>query len=161
MWRHNAARSGASSHELPESLHLHWTRDLPPPRPAFHPLVQPRHCFDRTYKPVAAYGLLFVPSMVTDTVTAYDLDTGGERWRFVADAPVRLAPAVYGGRVYFVSGDGYLYCLEAETGRKQWRVTPLSESQRAQRLLGDERLVSRWPARGAPLVHEGLETISR
>ncbi|MFP3904474.1 MAG: PQQ-binding-like beta-propeller repeat protein, partial [Armatimonadota bacterium] len=151
MWRYDAGRSGASPAELPENLQVQWTRDLPPPRPAFPPAVRPRLCFDKTYRPVAADGLLFVPSMVTDSVTAYDLDTGAERWRFYADGPVRLAPAVHRGSVYFVSDDGYLYCLDAGTGQMLWRYTPLPVSRREQRLLGDGRMISRWPARGGPV----------
>ncbi len=156
MWRYDAFRSSATSTELADDLQLHWSRDLPSPRPAFPPHVRPRLCFDRTYRPVAADGLLFVPSMVTDSVTAYDLSTGDERWRFFADAPVRLAPVVWHDRIYFVCDDGYLYCLDARTGRELWRVTPLPETHHGQLLPGDERLISRWPARGGPLIHEGV-----
>ena len=54
---------------------------------------------------------MFVPSMVTDSVTALDTDSGAELWKFFADGPVRLAPVARDGRVYFVSDDGHLYDL--------------------------------------------------
>ena len=59
---------------------------------------------------------IFVPSMVNDSVTAYHTETGREHWRFFADAPARLASNARNGKVYFVSDDGYLYCLSAVDG---------------------------------------------
>ena len=56
-----------------------WMRQLPEPRPAW-PASQPWLRFDLSYSPVAADTMLFVPSMVTDTVTAYDTETGNEKW---------------------------------------------------------------------------------
>ena len=64
---------------------------------------------------------MFVPSMVTDSVTALDTATGGERWRFFAGGPVRFAPVAWEGRVYFVSDDGHLYCLDADDGSLRWK----------------------------------------
>ena len=58
---------------------------------------------------------VFVPSTVNDSVSAYDSETGELQWRFFADGPVRFAPAGHGGRVYFVSDDGHLYCVDAES----------------------------------------------
>ncbi|NLY02955.1 MAG: PQQ-like beta-propeller repeat protein [Rhodopirellula sp.] len=60
---------------------------------------------------MAADNRLFVPSMVNDSVTAYDAGTGDVLWRFVSDGPVRLAPIVDQGKVYFASDDGHLYCV--------------------------------------------------
>jgi outer membrane protein assembly factor BamB len=66
--------------------------------------------------------LLIVGSTVSDTVTAYDTETGGEVWRFFTEGPVRFAPVGHGGRIYAASDDGYLYCLQADTGTLVWRV---------------------------------------
>ena len=111
MWRYDANRSAASPVELPAQLHVRWTRELPAPRPAFPSDV--RLCFDRSYEPVVMGKTMFVPSMVTDSVSALDTTSGDEEWRFYADGPVRFAPVAWGGKVYFVSDDGYLYCLDA------------------------------------------------
>ena len=107
--------------------------------------------FDASYEPVAARGRLFVPSMVDDSVTALDLETGRELWRVVVDGPVRFAPLVHGGRVLFVSDDGHLYCVDAETGAMLWkyRGAPLDR-----KVLGNDRLISMWPARGAPVADD-------
>jgi outer membrane protein assembly factor BamB len=150
MWRCDAGRTGASSVELPGPLHLEWKRPLPPPRPAFS--NDPRVRFDLSYEPVASGKRIYVPSMVTDSVTALDTETGEPAWTFFADGPVRFAPVAWDGKVYFVSDDGWLYCVSAAEGRLVWKFSPLAPDRRAYRLLGNERLVSRWPARGGPVL---------
>ncbi|MDD4872683.1 MAG: PQQ-binding-like beta-propeller repeat protein [Kiritimatiellae bacterium] len=146
MWRHDAGRTAATAGELPAALRLQWKREFQKPAPAFP--NDSRLCFDKSYEPVAAEGLIFVPSMVTDSVAALDAGTGEEQWRFFADGPVRYAPLFWQKKVYFVSDDGFLYCVDAADGRLQWKYSPLDPERAACKLLGDERLISRWPARG-------------
>jgi outer membrane protein assembly factor BamB len=151
MWRHDAARTAASPSPLPEELHLHWVRDLPEPAPAWrheHYKLQ----FDRSYEPVVMGRQVFVPSMVSDKVAAYDTATGRENWQFFCDGPVRFAPIACQGRVYFVSDDGFLYCLDAKEGQLQWKA-PLAPDGR--KILGNGRLISAWPARGGPVLQDG------
>ncbi len=150
MWRYDANRTAASPSELPAELHLQWKRQLPAPRPAFPQDL--RLCFDLSHEPVVMDKTMFVPSMVTDSITALDTDTGAEKWEFFADGPVRFAPVASRGKVYFVSDDGYLYCVDAEKGELLWKFSPLPSGQRAYKLLGNERLISRWPGRGGPVL---------
>jgi len=151
QWRYDAGRGAATAEELPAELHLQWVRELPEPRPAWPP-SQPPLRFDLSYSPVAGGGLLFFPSMVNDTVTAYDGATGAERWRFYGDGPVRFAPIADQDKVYFVADDGCLYCLDAQRGTLRWRFHG-GPSER--KVLGNERLISTWPARGGPVLHNG------
>ena len=151
QWRYDASRGAATPEELPAQLHLQWMRGLPAPHPAWPP-SQPCLRFDVSYSPVAAGGMLFVPSMVSDTVTAYDAATGAERWRFYADGPVRFAPIVDQGKLYFVADDGCLYCLDAQRGTLRWRFRGGPSDRK---ILGNERLISTWPARGGPVLHQG------
>ena len=150
MWGGDAARTGVTSAELPDNLHLNWILQLRQPDAAWHS-NQPRVQFDRAYEPVVAGKRMFVGSMVSDRVTAYDTDTGDELWRFYTEGPVRLAPAVSGDRVYFVCDDGYLYCLNAGDGQVEWKFFGAPFDRK---VLGNDRLTSIFPARGAPVVYD-------
>ncbi|NOY81635.1 MAG: PQQ-binding-like beta-propeller repeat protein [Kiritimatiellaeota bacterium] len=151
MWRFDAGRTAYTPAPLPDRLVLRWRIRLPRPRPCW-PWTQYKLRFDASYEPVIAGRLLFVSSMVQDSVTAYDIETGQERWRFYADGPVRFAPAVYGDRLFFTSDDGSLYCLDPTTGRLVWKTAGAPESRR---VLGNGRLISSRPARGGPVVFDG------
>src|SRR5262249_39023685 len=129
--------------------------ELPPLKAAWP--EQPKLQMDAVYEPVAAGDLLYVPSSRTDTVTAYDAATGAERWRFHAEGPVRYAPAAAGGKVYFTSDDGYLYCVGAAKGELLWKFRGGPSDRK---VLGNERLISTWPARGAPVLAAGKVTFA-
>jgi len=152
--RYDAGRTAASPEALPSEMQVQWIRELPPPRPAFPGEVRLR--YDATYEPVAAGELLFVPSMVTDSLTALDTETGDVRWRFFAEGPVRFAPAVGEGKVYFVSDDGYLYCLSAAEGSLLWRFRGLPADRSDRKVMGNGRLISLYPARGGPVLAGGV-----
>ena len=152
-WRYDAARTAASPQELPVELRLQWKRELPDPKPSFPRDV--RLAFDLTYEPVVMGHMMFVPSMVTDSITALDTRSGEEKWEFFAEAPVRFAPVAWRGKVYFVSDDGYLHCVNAHDGSLLWKVCGVPEARKGYRMLGNGRLISRWPARGAPVIRDG------
>ncbi len=153
QFRYDAGRTAASPDELPAELELRWIRTLPAPRPAFPREV--RLGYDASYEPVVLGRTMFVPSMVTDSLTALDTETGSERWRFMAEGPVRFAPVAWQGKVYFVSDDGYLYCLD-ENGSLRWKFRGLPEGRPDRKVLGNGRLVSLWPARGGPILADGV-----
>ncbi|MBN1458519.1 MAG: PQQ-binding-like beta-propeller repeat protein [Armatimonadetes bacterium] len=151
MWRYDCERSACSPEELPRELYLQWVLELPRPSPCWPP-TQHKLQFDLSYEPIVVGKMLIVPSMVSDSVTAYDTDTGKKAWRCYADGPVRFAPVGWHGRIYFVSDDGYLYCLDAATGKLVWKSRGGPSEHK---LLGNERLISLWPARGAPVIYDG------
>jgi outer membrane protein assembly factor BamB len=99
---------------------------------------------------------LFVGSMVDGSLVAFDVETGHENWRFYSDGPVRLAPAVAEGRVYFGADDGFLYCLDVKSGKQQWKLSGAPEDRGQRRHLGNGRLISFWPVRGGPVVDDGV-----
>ena len=95
---------------------------------------------------------MFVASSGNDRVTALDVDTGEEKWRFYTDGPVRLAPVAWKNRLFFGSDDGHLYCLGAADGRLIWKFRAVPSERK---LLGGGRLISVWPVRGGPVLHDG------
>jgi hypothetical protein len=134
----------------PPPLALRWVRELPPLHPAWPD--QPKLDFGADYRPAYVPGppaTLVVPSSRDDSVAGYDLATGDLRWRFLAGGPVRLPPAAWENRIYFVSDDGHLYCLDGRTGTLHWKFRG-GPSTRA--VLGNGRLISAWPARGGPAL---------
>ncbi len=154
MWGRDAARSHVTPAALPDDPQLLWTRELPAPQRAWRPQHDDfdKLEFDVSYVPVAMDGLVFVPSMVTDSVTAYRLTTGEQVWRTTVDGPVRLAPVVWNGRVYFVSDDGHLHVVNAADGEPLWNFRAAPS---VRKLLGNERVISMWPARGGPVIKAG------
>ncbi len=150
-WRHDAGRSATTSETLPPGLSLQWSRQLHPPRPAW-PDSQHQLQFDASYEPIVMEQTLYIGSMVADCVTAYDTASGREKWRFYADGPVRFAPVGYKDKLYFVSDDGYLYCLNAISGRliRKFRGGPADN-----KVIGNHRLVGGCP--GEHPEQAGLE----
>ena len=151
MWRGNAGHTGVTAHSLPDTLQVHWSRDLRPPQAAW-PQSQDKLQFDVSYEPVVAGKRLFVPSMVADRLTAYSTETGEELWRHYADGPLRFAAVCFDDKVAFGSDDGTVTCLRAEDGAVVWRVRGGPD---ARVVLGNDRLISMWPVRGAPVVYDG------
>ena len=154
QYRYDASRRAASPESLPGNLHLAWVRELPAPRPAFPTEVRLR--YDASYEPVTLGKTMFVPSMVSDSVTALDTETGAERWRFFTGGPVRLAPVAWEDKVYFVSDDGYLYCVSAGDGSLRWRIRGLPEDRASRNVMGNGRLIPLVPARGGPVLADGV-----
>lgn len=150
MWRYDAQRSAASRDELPASMRLLWSRQLPRLKPAWPD--QPKMQFDAGYEPIVTGQRLFVGSSQDGSVAAYDTQTGAEVWRFFSDGPVRFAPLAWQQKLYFVSDDGCLYCLRVNDGSLVWRFRGGPADRK---ILGNERLISMWPARGAPVLTDG------
>src|SRR5439155_22349784 len=108
--------------------------------------------FDLAFEPVVLGQTLFFNSSRHDCIRALDVATGAEKWCFFADGPIRFAPVAWGGRVYFSADDGYLYCVDAAEGKLYWKFRGGPSDRK---ILGNERLISTWPARGAPVIVPG------
>ncbi len=153
MSRGDAARSGYCAEALAPVPAVAWVyRAQHAPRPAWT-ARDTRMTFDYAYQPVVAGELLLFGSSADCTVYALDARSGEERWTFVTDGPVRLAPAVSAGSAFVASDDGFLYCLRAADGTLLWKHRG---GPRSDMVLGNDRLVSRRPARGGPVVADGV-----
>ncbi len=153
MFRYDAGRSAASPDRLPDELHHQWTRVGSERVQAWDdPLNLDLMTYDRVFEPVVMDGRLFVGDSERDSLSAVDIEDGRELWTFFTDAPVRLAPVAWQGMVFVTSDDGFLYCLDAETGTLRWRFRGGAS---ARKLIGNRRLVSAWPARGGAVIRDG------
>ncbi len=154
MWRNNVSRGGHTGEQLPDKLHLQWSRQLPRTRMAWP--NESRLHFDASYEPIVVGRQMFVGSPNDGSIAAFDTRTGKENWRFFTDGPVRLAAVGTKDRVYFGSDDGYLYCVNTQTGSLQWKVRGSTDDRAEYLHLGNARLVSYWPVRGGPVLHDGV-----
>ncbi|MBI5799214.1 MAG: PQQ-binding-like beta-propeller repeat protein [Verrucomicrobia bacterium] len=153
MWRFDANRSAASPEVLPSELHLQWTRQHAPRVQVWDdPLNHDLMPHDRVFEPVVMGERVFLGFNDSDKVVALDLRTGRELWAFYTDGPVRFAPVAWQGMVFFTSDDGHLYCVNAGDGRLKWKFRG-GPSER--KVLGNQRVISAWPARGGPVLRDG------
>ena len=153
QFRADASRSGYTSEPLPADLSLRWVyKPACPPQPAWRG-EDTRMPFDYAYHAIIAEGLVFFSSSANNKVYALDLASGKERWSYFTDSPVRFAPAFWKDRLYVSSDDGYLYCLKAQTGKLLWRKCggPAEDM-----VLGNGRMISRWPTRGAATISDDI-----
>ncbi|MBC8356134.1 MAG: PQQ-binding-like beta-propeller repeat protein [Planctomycetes bacterium] len=151
-WRGDAARRGYTTDSLPKEMSRHWSwQPAHPPQSAWP--RDERMSFDRTNHVVVAHDMVYFGSSTDCKVYAIDAATGELKWSFFTDGPIRFAPVVWKDHIFVVSDDGYLYCLDAVRGLliDRWRG-----GARDDRVLGNGRIVSRWPARGGPVVYDGV-----
>ena len=116
MWRHDAGRTAETPEKLGGDLHLQWTWQYPPVKPAFPPTCGPNKAlektlnavggqefpgrnlngkvaeFDKGYEPIVLGNTMFIGSSVSDRLTAIDITTGEEQWRYYVNGPIRYAP---------------------------------------------------------------------
>ena len=164
-YRHDNARTGCTSESLarPGWLVPQWVyTPVYSPRPAWSgPARRPREgfklrhrvIFDDAFQVAAAGNVVYFGSSVDNKVYALDAATGEERWSFFTGGPVRLAPTVWKDRVFVGSDDGFVYCLNAADGRLVWKKRGGPNDEK---LLGNGRMISRWPIRTGVLVDKGI-----
>ncbi|MBL8799460.1 MAG: PQQ-binding-like beta-propeller repeat protein [Planctomycetia bacterium] len=152
---HDPARSGVTSAELSWPLASQWVYRAPvEPRPAWPPpqpgwTELPKVDFDDAFHAVADGERVYFGSSVDHQVHALDAATGAVRWKFFTSGPVRLAPTLAQGKVYFGSDDGKVYCLRREDGSLAWSFDAALD---ARRVLGNGKVISPWPVRTGVIV---------
>lgn len=105
--------------------------------------------FDRTTHVVVADGVVCFGSSVDGKITARNSATGQEKWSFFTEGPVRFAPAIWKDRLFVGSDDGFLYCLSLKDGSL---IRKLPGSPPTDQVLGNQRVISRRPVRGGPVI---------
>ncbi|MCB1091457.1 MAG: PQQ-binding-like beta-propeller repeat protein, partial [Verrucomicrobiae bacterium] len=151
-YRADAARSGYSDEAIPNQLALRWVyRSALAPRPAWP--NSDRIDFDQVFQPIIVGDLVLFGSSVDDQVVAIEAATGKVRWRVVTNGPIRFAPVAWEDRVFVAGDDGWLRALALQDGAELWKVRGGPDDRM---VLGNERMISKWPARGGPVVVDGI-----
>jgi outer membrane protein assembly factor BamB len=152
MGRGDARRSSRADQPLPLPLQPIWAYQAPhPPCPAWP--RSPRMQFDRALQPVIAGDRVVFGSSADGSVTALNTADGRVCWQFFTDGPVRLAPALWHDRALVASDDGWLYALRVSDGELLWKVRGGPDPSN---VLGNDAMISRWPARGGPVVCDDI-----
>ena len=115
--------------------------------------LRPRIAFDDAFHVAVVADRVYFGSSVDHQMRCVNAATGQLVWTFYCDAPIRLAPTVANGRIYFGSDDGYVYCLRAETGEEEWKLRAGSADNW---LIGRQQMISRWPVRTGILVDNNV-----
>jgi outer membrane protein assembly factor BamB len=141
MYRHDAARSGASASAVSLNLTRSWRK----------------YVGGQLTQSVIASNMVLVASKDQHALYALDADTGHSLWAYVAGGRIDSAPTVSDGRVLFGSHDGFVYCLRAVDGKLAWRFRAAPVEAR---LTAFGQLESPWPVLGSVLVHDGIAYVS-
>jgi outer membrane protein assembly factor BamB len=164
-YRKDIHRGGVTSEKLELPLALDWackTSRAPAAAwtesPAAHDYLhrhynlKPRQNFDGCFQVAVVGQRVYFGSSVSGAMTCLDARSGHQVWTFFTDGPVRLAPTVADGKVYFGSDDGFVYCLDAGNGSVIWKERV---GRSADKIWGNERMISVWPVRSSVLVDGG------
>ncbi|MFW6162281.1 MAG: PQQ-binding-like beta-propeller repeat protein, partial [Planctomycetota bacterium] len=135
-YRHDPQRSGSTPEALGGELEPAWTAEVG---------GRPSAC-------TVAGGKVFVASVPTHEVCAFDAGEGEPAWRFTAGGPVDTPPTICGGLAIFGCADGWVYAVRATDGALAWRF----RAAPAERLVGAfGHLGSAWPLHGSVLARDG------
>ena len=165
-YMHDNYRSGTTTEQLNVPLHEDWSYHTSRrPRPSWSdtPALQDfwngsyghksRVNVDRTSQAAVVGNRLFFGSSHSDKVICLDSRSGAQYWQFFTGGPVRFAPAVDSGKVYFGSDDGYVYCLDTTDGSELWKHRATGSEDL---MFAGGRMVSTCPVRTCVLVEGGV-----
>jgi len=109
---------------------------------------------DNITTPVAYGQKQLVADVHRHTLTATQDDKAV--WSFTAGARIYSAPLIHNDRAYVACADGYLYCLDANNGKLQWRFLAAPQ----QRLIyAYGQFESVWPVYNVAL-HDGAVCVA-
>jgi outer membrane protein assembly factor BamB len=133
-YRKNAGRTGVGKTDVGLDIKELWKTKIPNP----------------TAMSLAG-GNLFVADKEAHTLYCLDSSNGSKNWEFTAGGRIDSPPTCEGGRVFFGSADGWVYCLTADKGQLVWKFRGAPEERV---ICSFEQIESLWPLHGSVLVHD-------
>ncbi len=137
-YRRDNERSGRSPVMVPKEVVERWT---------FSPSA-----VNVATAPIAVAGSVFLAGS-DGIVRAVAASTGKAIWTAATGGWVKFPPAFWRGRLYVGSCDGWVYCLDADSGRRLWRFRAAPVERK---ILVYGSLMSTWPVGSGVLVHDGV-----
>jgi outer membrane protein assembly factor BamB len=156
MYRHDVHRTGSTDCRVPEGdMKVVWRTGVAKPTASPAAASWRGNPFVRgiVTPPVAACGKVIVAAPDEHRVVALDAETGKEAWAFTAGGRIDAPPSIHKGLCLFGSHDGWVYCLDVDTGELVWkyRAAPVEA-----RIMAYGQMESPWPVPGSILVDEGV-----
>jgi len=136
-YRHDAKRSGSSRSGPPTAVKQVWRVDLG----------------TRVTQPVVVGNRIFVATPETHAVSCLKDEDGTVLWTSTSGGRVDTPPTYYRGTLLFGSADGYVYSVDATTGKLRWRFRC---APRERRIGAFGQLESAWPVAGSILVKDDV-----
>jgi outer membrane protein assembly factor BamB len=153
-YRGNAWRSGSTTMELPVALESKWTRPLGTPAAnhliedwQYNPFVR-----GPVTAPIIADGRLLVARPDAHEIVALNVQDGSVLWRFTADGRVDTPPTTWRGLCVFGTRNGWVYCLQTDTGEVAWRLHAAAGQEQ---IVAFGQTESPWPVAGSVLIVDG------
>lgn len=154
MFRGNPARGNSTSTSLGRVLTLKWEAAV-----GLGGKTYGRMDSERTglAQPTCAWGTVFTADIDGARVVALDAECGAIKWTRHVGARVAFAPTLYDGLCLFGAKDGWVYCLDATTGKPVYRFLAAPQERY---LGGQEKIESMWPVCGDVLVADGVAYVA-
>ncbi len=97
--------------------------------------------YERPVSPIAVGEYLYTAGS-DGVVHSQYVETGETAWTFCADGPVFSSPAFFNGQLFIPCSDGWVYAVEASSGKLAWRrrLAPMDR-----KILMFDQLMSTWP----------------
>ncbi len=155
LYRGNLRRGNASESVLGANLKQAWEAKVGLGGRTFGEMHEQRLGLTQ---PVSAWGLVIVADITAQRVVALDAQTGKEKWVFHVGSRVDFSPTLYKGMCLFTSKDGWVWCLDAKTGKPIYR---LLMSPKKRLIGGQDKLESQWPVVSDVMISkEGVGYVS-
>jgi len=133
MYRHDNSRSGTSAIRVASKVKEAWSTSIG----------------GKLTQAVAVGSSVYLASVNQYTVYSLAQQNGEIQWKFTANSRIDSATTYYQGRIIFGSTDGWVYNLDAATGKLAWKFRAAPE-ERLVNVYG--RLESLWPVHGSVVV---------
>ncbi|HID21577.1 MAG TPA: hypothetical protein EYP14_04165, partial [Planctomycetaceae bacterium] len=155
IYRHDPWRSASTATAIPSTLRTLWSvhaGSWPQAGPIVEDWRENPFTKGPVTAPVVAGGRVYVAQPDAHRVSAFDTDSGRLLWQFTANGRVDTAPTIHRGLCLFGTNLGWVYCVDAATGRLVWRLraAPVDE-----RIVAYGQVESPWPVPGSVLVVGG------
>jgi len=148
MYRRDALRSNSAAAGPGAKPAVKWARQVGRGGRSFAVMTSRRTGLTQ---PTAAWGSVFVSDIEGQRVVALDQETGKTKWIFPVGSRVLFSPTLHAGMCFVGSCDGWVYALNADTGKLVWKLMAAPE----ERFIGGmDRLESLWPVQPDVFIHK-------